>query len=146
VDRAAHSHARFTITITKLPSVFTGTGDLTSALILAHATTAPKAFAGACEKALTTVQAVCRRTMAHYDACTRELAAAKAAVAAGGDTPTTAGGGSGARKWIIDAAASSSGQMGSVVPVFNELRLVQSKGDIEAPVVPADLRAAAVVL
>lgn len=127
-DRTATPHARFTISIPKLPTVFTGSGDLTAALLLANSDAFPHSFVTACERTIATVQAVCKRTMDFYSKCVAELEAAKADA-------------SGARRWIIDAATSSSGQMGAVVPVFGELRLVQSKADIENPMVPSHLKA-----
>jgi hypothetical protein len=131
VDRTATAHARFTITIPKLSSVFTGSGDLTAALLLAHSHEHPKSLVSACEKSIATVQAVCKRTIAHYHDSLAALEAAKSAPEGSGN------------KWIIDAAASSSGQMGAIIPAFNELRLIQSKADIEAPLVPTELKATA---
>jgi hypothetical protein len=117
---AAKSHVQFAIPIPKLPTVFTGTGDLTAALLLAHSHECPGAFATACERALATVHAVCRRTMARYDAAAAALAAAGSSA-------------SDAVTWLAAAAKSSSGQMGTVVPVMGELALIASKGDIEHP-------------
>jgi hypothetical protein len=142
VDPASSPRARFTISIPRLPSVFTGSGDLTAALLLAHSSALPRALATACERTMATVQAVCRRTMEYYSGVAAELEAVKAAVTAGGAGATIAP----AHAALMAAAASSSGQMGGVIPCFNELRLVQSKADIEAPAVPPSLRAAALVL
>jgi hypothetical protein len=58
--------------------------------------------------------------MAHYEACTERLKEEQ----------------SGAKEasWISKAAGSSNGQLGKgIVPAFNELRLIQSKNDIENP-------------
>jgi pyridoxine kinase len=116
---------RFSVSIPLLDSVFTGTGDLTSALLLAHMDANPAAFATAVERAIATVQAVCKRTMAHYAVCTHLLASAPADDSSAGTTTTS--------DRLRAAASSRSGQMGAVVPVFNELQLVQSKRDIENP-------------
>lgn len=174
---AARSHARFAIRIPKLRSVFTGSGDLTAALLLAHATAHPHSLVTACEKTIATVAAVCKRTMAHYATCTAALEAERAAAAAAAATSAAAGasgssapsGGAGAgaaagagvtaageagsvavsgpgsaSSWLSLAAASTSGQMGAVIPAFNELRIVQSKADIESPPDTAEYRATAV--
>lgn len=133
VDRVARSHAVFRIDIPRIDSTFTGSGDLTAALLLAHTQAAPKALAAACLRTIATVQAVCRRTVAHHDACVAHLAAATSSAAASEGSATLA---------LAGAAASTSGQMGSVSPALNELRLVQSKADIEtAPVALAGLSA-----
>lgn len=157
------SHARFAIRIPKLRSVFTGSGDLTAALLLAHADAHPHSLVTACEKTIATVAAVCKRTMAHYAACTAALeaeraSAAAAAAADAGAAPASSGDASadagaaataaesdagGATSWLSLAAASTSGQMGSVIPAFNELRIVQSKGDIESAPDSATYRATA---
>lgn len=112
--------ARFSIAIPKLPSVFTGTGDLTAALLLAHMHAHPRGLVTACRKALATVQAVCGRTLKAHDAAVAAIAAAKE-------------GGAGVAPWLDAAVTSASGQMGAVSPVLNELRLVASKADIEDP-------------
>jgi hypothetical protein len=173
-EAAPSQFARFSITIPKLHSVFTGSGDLTAALLLAHATETPRALASACEKTIATVQAVCRRTMAHYHDCTAALEAERAKVidpagaacaTAAGDAGAGAAGSSEgtaaaaavrdaaaaakasaehAPSWLSLAAGSTSGQMGVVIPAFNELRIVQSKRDIECPPDTSAYRALAV--
>lgn len=169
-EAAPSKFARFSITIPKLHSVFTGSGDLTAALLLAHATETPRALASACEKTIATVQAVCRRTMAHYNDCTVALeaerakatdaAGASAAGAAGADAAGSSEGAAAAAavpyaaaakasaehapSWLSLAAGSTSGQMGAIIPAFNELRIVQSKRDIECPPDTSGFRARAV--
>lgn len=155
IDRSTFPRARFTIAIPKLSSVFTGSGDLTAALLLAHAYDNPHSLVTACERAISTVQTVCKRTLEHYHTCELELAAAKAAAAStstsgssdvsssGTGVASDAGRVRSSAGWIIAAAASASGQMGTVIPVFNELRLIQSKRDIERPEVPPHLKAIA---
>lgn len=56
-------HARFGITIPKIPSKFTGTGDLTAALLLAFATAHPRDLPSVCERVLGALRAVCLRTL-----------------------------------------------------------------------------------
>jgi pyridoxine kinase len=65
---ARPSHARFGLSIPRLPSSFTGTGDLVAALLLLHSTLHPRDMPLACEKTVATVHAVCRRTMAYNEA------------------------------------------------------------------------------
>jgi len=69
--RGAAPHARFGIKIPRLPASFTGTGDLTAALLLAHGGggggsggSAPPSLAVACELAVAAVFAACELTMA----------------------------------------------------------------------------------
>ena len=61
--------------------------------------------------------------MAHHDACQAHLVGAR--LRGPSATPHDIA--------LVAAAASSSGQMGSVSPALNELRLVQSKSDIVEP-------------
>lgn len=151
-DRSAHSHAAFAVPIPKLDSVFTGSGDLTAALLLAHATDKPGNLCSAVEHALASVRAVCLRTMAKYKACTAAAEAATAALVAAEGSTDSAGAGAAtpaslspvdaaAARMLLRSAASASGQMKGVVPAFNELALVQSAHDILHPVIPEGMRA-----
>lgn len=134
------------VSFPKLDSVFTGSGDLTAALLLAHSHALPHDLTSACERALASVQAVCRATRDYYAACVDRLrmsasaepsatAPAGSASAASSDTSGTGSTPSATPRsaWMATAAASSSGQMGSVIPVFNELRLIQSRDVLERP-------------
>ena len=53
------SHARFRIVIPRMPFHFTGTGDLTAALLLAWSHRLPGRFALACEHVIASVQVGC---------------------------------------------------------------------------------------
>lgn len=61
--RATSSHARFSIEIPRLPIHFTGTGDLTAALLLAWSHRLPHRFASVVEHAIASVQGVCSITL-----------------------------------------------------------------------------------
>lgn len=62
--KPATRFAQFKLTIPKFAFHFTGTGDLTAALLLAWSRKLPHAFVTACENAIASVQAVCARTRA----------------------------------------------------------------------------------
>jgi len=61
--RAGGSHARFSMEIPRLPIHFTGTGDLTAALLLAWSHRLPRRFASVVEHAIASVQGVCSVTL-----------------------------------------------------------------------------------
>ena len=105
---------RFRIVVPLLAAQFTGTGDLMAALLLAWTHRHPDRLQDATENAIASVQAVLRRTFAHYGAA--------AALA-----PTFA-----------TAAAETAFRRRML-----ELQLVQSKRDLEHPVV--ELRATLLV-
>lgn len=62
-SRAVSRHARFSLGIPRLPIHFTGTGDLTAALLLAWSHRLPGRFASVVEHAIASVQGVCNVTM-----------------------------------------------------------------------------------
>jgi pyridoxine kinase len=62
--QAAGCPARFALRVPRLAGYFTGTGDLTAALLLARTAEAPGRLAAAAEMAVAGVQAVLRRTVA----------------------------------------------------------------------------------
>ena len=64
-------YARFQIDIPQLDFKFTGTGDLTAALLLAWYSKLPTQFATVCERTIASLQAVCGRTMAMCDGSVR---------------------------------------------------------------------------
>eukprot|EP00043_Microstomoeca_roanoka_P005303 m.54895 g.54895 ORF g.54895 m.54895 type:complete len:210 (-) comp12907_c0_seq5:156-785(-) len=90
-DPSTRSFTKYRIVVKKYNFYFTGTGDLLSALILARTWQLPNDPKAAVEKAMASLQGVCRRT---YEACHK----------------------------IPDAGARE-----------RELRLIQSKSDIENP-------------
>lgn len=75
VDRSASAKARFAVEIPRMDADFTGTGDLTAALLLAHSHARRGSLVAAVEMALATVQAVCARTLVHRDVCAQAAAA-----------------------------------------------------------------------
>ncbi|CAB3373844.1 Hypothetical predicted protein [Cloeon dipterum] len=87
---------RISVEIPKLPAIFTGTGDLFAALILAWMTKSNSDLKGSVEKTISTLQAVLKRTIAHAEE------------QSGGKPPSKA---------------------------HLELRLIQSKSDIEQPTI-----------
>lgn len=134
------------VSFPKLDSVFTGSGDLTAALLLAHSHALPHNLTSACERTLASVQAVCRATRDYYSACLDRLRATATTVPSAVASASSAGASSSDKSvpvpttrdasrdaWMVTAAASSSGQMGSVIPVFNELRLIQNREVLEHP-------------
>jgi pyridoxine kinase len=190
---ARPSHARFGLSIPRLPSSFTGTGDLVAALLLLHSTLHPRDMPLACEKTVATVHAVCRRTMAYNEAARaavglpptssadesssfageeeEEGGAGRSSASAGGPREGAAATASmaplltpqavAALRAAVDAAraeaakaaekaaaaaaagtadadalAASAARLATIAngaPALNELRLLQSKADIEAP-------------
>jgi pyridoxine kinase len=189
---ARPSHARFGLSIPRLPSSFTGTGDLVAALLLLHSTLHPRDMPLACEKTVATVHAVCRRTMAYNEAARaavglpptssadesssfageeEEGGAGRSSASAGGPgegaaatastTPLLTPQAVAALRASVDAAraeaakaaekaaaaaaagtadadalAASAARLATIAngaPALNELRLLQSKADIEAP-------------
>jgi pyridoxine kinase len=189
---ARPSHARFGLSIPRLPSSFTGTGDLVAALLLLHSTLHPRDMPLACEKTVATVHAVCRRTMAYNEAARaavglpptssadesssfageeEEGGAGRSSASAGGPgegaaatastapllTPQAvaalrasvdaaraeaakaaekAAAAAAAGTADADALAASAARLATIAngaPALNELRLLQSKADIEAP-------------
>ena len=114
------SHARFAVRVPRLPGSFTGTGDLLSALLLAHGVRAPGGLVRAVEAALATTFAVCDRTARARDRGVASAIVSAAASAAGADATASA-----------KAGASAA----------CELRLVESKRDIERPKLRFDMQA-----
>ena len=64
MPQAAGRPQRFTLRVPKLPGYFTGTGDLTAALLLARFAQQPDCLASACELAVASVQGVISGTAA----------------------------------------------------------------------------------
>ena len=121
VDRTAFPRARFCVEIPRLRADFTGTGDMTAALLLAHSHAHPRSLVTAVEKTIATVQAVCKRTIEQRDS---RLAAVQAESE-----------GKAAKSWLSSAWESTpaADRASGDVPAFAELCLIQSRGDIEAP-------------
>lgn len=112
--------ARFAVRVPRLSGAFTGTGDLLSALLLAHGVRSPGSLVHAVEAALATTFAVCQRTA---------RARARGTVCAIVSTAASAAG--------VDAiAAAKAGASAS-----SELRLIESKRDIERPLLNFDMQA-----
>jgi pyridoxine kinase len=97
---------RFEIQFPRLSGYFTGTGDLLSALLLAWFHICNDNFQLACEKALATVQAIIQRTSQERE---RELG--------------------------LNAESSLQEQHTSIYMRATELKLLESKRDIEQPVI-----------
>ena len=84
--------ARFAVTIPRLRGRFTGTGDLTAALLLAHTADRRGGLPSACFKTVLTLQAVCKETIRWAESPpgrrrAEEAAAAAAAAIESGDGP-----------------------------------------------------------
>ena len=122
------AHARFAIAVRRMPLTFSGTGDLLAALLLAHTAANPRALVTACLRALATTQAVCARTAARHAACNSSLAAERA---------------SGAPPSWLAAAAAAHAPGAATIPAFNELCIIESRGDIERPEAASALLTAA---
>ena len=71
-------HARCGICIPRLPASFTGTGDLTAALLLANSVALPGSFAVAVERSVAAVFSACQRTLRALVADPPPMAATKA--------------------------------------------------------------------
>ena len=133
-------HAVFTITVPHLPFSFTGTGDLTAALLLAQAHAHPRNFVAACEAVVLSLQVVCANTVARYTRLTAEAEVARAAIAeageggAGGPAEEAAAkvGMSLGRARALVAAADRAGKAGPP-PAFVELALVDEPEALVRP-------------
>jgi len=123
------SHARFCARIPRLPADFTGTGDLTAALLLAHGARAPRSLVAAVRSALSSLASVCADTIAQQGALE-----ARAAAEAEGRAPAS---------WVAAAAAAAregddarAPAAEESTPAFLELSLLASRAAIETPPQP----------
>ena len=78
----ASQHCRFALCIPRLPLAFTGTGDLTAALLLANYAAHPGCFVSAVERSVAGVRSACLRTAAALAAAPPGVGASRGARAA----------------------------------------------------------------
>jgi hypothetical protein len=130
--------ARFAVRVPRIAWSFTGTGDLTAALLLAESARRPRDFVAVVEGVAASLHAVCLRTRERYAQC-------EAAVR-GGDADAAAALGTDEVEALREEAAAAEraapGEVAAVVPSWNELRIVASREDLErAPVERFGMRA-----
>ena len=125
------SHARFAVRVPRIAWSFTGTGDLAAALLLAQRGAHAGDLVLAVENVAAALLAVCLRTRARYRLCEAALrgdAGAAAAFRADGVEALRAEADASER-----AAAEAGVAAAAPVAAWNELQVVASRGDIEAP-------------
>jgi pyridoxine kinase len=106
--RGARGHAQFTVLLPRIDGEFSGTGDLTAALLLVERLRRPHDLVAAVESVCAVLLGVCARTLAHFRRCTE---------AARGEQPEPS----------LAAAASAASAAGCPsTQAFNELRLAES--------------------
>jgi hypothetical protein len=125
------SHARFAVRVPRIAWSFTGTGDLAAALLLVQRGAHAGDLVLAVENVAAALLAVCLRTRARYRLCEAALRGdAGAAAAFGAD-------GVEALRAEADASERAAAEAGvaaaAPVAAWNELQVVASRGDIEAP-------------
>ena len=111
----ASGHAQFVVLLPRVDGEFSGTGDLTAALLLVERLRRPHDLVAAVEGVCAVLLGVCARTLAHFRKCSDEVRSAQ-------PEPSLAA-----------AAAAAAGAGCPSTQAFNELRLAESMRLIADP-------------